>query len=378
MKTFDALIVGAGPAGSAAAITLARAGYEVAIVDRQVFPREKLCGDFLNPVNRPIFRDFGVEEQLLAEPHGRVTRFRMTSCSGGAAEAEFTGRKRLIEPGIALCRARLDRVLLQRAAALGVAVYQGQRVDRLRYGTGGWRVNAGEENWQARALIGADGRNSWVARQLGLASQGASSGRAVGFQLRLQVSGAIADRVEIHLVPGGYAGVVSLGDGTVNLAMAIDKRRLAGRHDAEFLCDRVLVENPYLRSILQRRAGAAELRSVYPVYFPARRSVAQAALLVGDAARVTEPVTGEGVYFALRSGVLAADSIDRALRRGNLTASGLAGYERACRSAFRSRAAFNALLRYAVYRPALLEPVIRLSTRNPFLLHSMVNAVCMP
>src|SRR5687768_11494431 len=85
MKTVDALIVGAGPAGSAAAIGLARRGYEVALLDKQVFPREKLCGDFLNPVNRAMFRELGVEEQLLRQPHGKVSIFRLTSSYGGQA-----------------------------------------------------------------------------------------------------------------------------------------------------------------------------------------------------------------------------------------------------------------------------------------------------
>jgi flavin-dependent dehydrogenase len=93
---------------------------------------------------------------------------------------------------------------------------------------------------------------------------------------------------------------------------------------------------------------------------------------------VSEPVTGEGIYFAMRSGLLAAETIDFALRRGNLGAAGLAGYERDCRRAFRSRLALNALLRFAIYRPALLDPFIRLSAKNGRLLNSLVDAVCVP
>jgi geranylgeranyl reductase family protein len=379
MKTLDAVIVGAGPAGSAAAIALARTGYEVALIDKQIFPREKLCGDFVNPVNRAIFRDLGVEEQVLAQPHGTVTRFRITASSGRAAEVAFADGELGTEPGLGLRRAYLDQVLVQRAAALGAAIYQGQRIDKFGRAAGGWRLTtAGGETWQAKMVIGADGRNSWVARQLGLDRRAVPAGRAVGFQSRLRFSAATNDKIEIHLFPGGYAGVVALGDGTINLGMAIDKRRLDGNHGSEFLFDHVLARNPHLKAILGRRVGPAEVRSVYPVYFPARRPVTDGALLAGDAARVSEPVTGEGIYFAMRSGLLAAKSADRAFRTGNLTASGLAGYERACRRAFRSRLALNALLRCAVYRPALIEPIIRLSARNQRLLHSLINAVCMP
>ncbi len=378
MKTVDALIVGGGPAGSAAAIALARRGYEVALIDKQIFPREKLCGDFVNPINRVIFRDLGVEQQILAQAHGTVIGFRITTGAGREAEVEFADDEHRTEAGLGLRRAVLDHVLLQRVVALGAVVQQGRRVDELCRTEGGWRVIVGEESWHAKILIGADGRNSWVARQLGADHGAATTGRAVGFQCRLRISGSVGNQIEIHLFPGGYAGLVGVGDGTVTLGMAVDKRRVEDRHDADFLFGEVLGKNPHLKAILARCAGAAELRSVYPVYFPPRRRFADHALLVGDAARVSEPITGEGIYFAMRSGMLAAETIDFALRRGNLTAAGLAGYERSCRAAFRSRLALNSLLRFAVYRPALLEPIIRFSAHNQRLLHSLVSAVCVP
>jgi geranylgeranyl reductase family protein len=379
LKTFDAVIVGAGPAGSAAAIALARRGYEVALIDKQCFPREKLCGDFVNPINRAIFRALDVEDRILAEPHGRVTGFRITTFSGREAEAGFSWLERESEAGLGLRRALLDHALLQRAEALAVTVRQGVRIEELTRAADGWRMTTGREDpWHARSLIGADGRHSWVARQLGLYGRAMTTARAVGFQCRLRLRGRIGDKIEIHMFPGGYAGVVALGDGTVTLGMAIDKRELGGERGADFLFHRVLAQNPHLKEIIDRSDTVTEFRSVYPVYFPARRAVADGALLVGDAARVSEPVTGEGIYCAMRSGMLAAEHIDLAFQRGDLAAESLAGYERACRRAFRSRWALNALLRFAVYRPALVEPIIRLSATQHRLLHSLVNAVCMP
>ena len=378
MRTFDVVIVGAGPAGSATAIGLARLGYEVALLDKKVFPREKLCGDFVNPINWAIFRDLGVEEHVLAAPHAEVIGFRITNSSGREAEARFGPRDRQRSMGLGLRRAALDQLLVQRAAELGATTYLGRRIEKLSRTAQGWQLKFDEENWQAKLVIGADGRNSWVAQQLGLNRSAAMQGRSVGFQSRLRCSGAVRGQIEIHLFPGGYAGVVSLGDGTITLGMAIDKRKLGGERGADFLFNRVLAQNPHLKEIIDRSDSAAELCSVYPVHFPARRCVADGALLIGDAARVSEPITGEGIYFAMRSGLLAAETIDLTLRRGNLVAEGLAGYERACRRAFHSRLALNALMRFAVYRPALIDPFIRLSARNGGLLNSLVDAVCLP
>ncbi len=105
MRSFDVVIVGAGPAGSATAIGLARLGYEVALVDKKAFPREKLCGDFVNPINWTIFRDLGVEDRVLAEPHGEVTGFRITSASGREAAACFRSGDRQRSMGLGLRRA---------------------------------------------------------------------------------------------------------------------------------------------------------------------------------------------------------------------------------------------------------------------------------
>jgi len=384
MIDVDVAIVGAGPAGSAAASVLARNGYAVALVDKKDFPREKLCGDFINPNNLALFRDLGVEEAIFAAPHRRVTGFRITAVSGAAAETRFSRRKDGETFGLAIRRTLLDRILLEQARRLGALIQTGCHIETLARDDRGWRLEAvGGESWRARFLIGADGRNSWVAAQIG-ADSAAMSGRAVGFQLRLKErfngSGYGApngEAIEIHLFPGGYAGVASTGDGAMTLGLAIDKRALPRARAKEFLLTERLVQNPFLRQII-RRSEPAALRSVYPVYFHRRRSFADAALLVGDAARVTEPISGEGVYFALQSGMLAADTLDRALKNGDASTNFLRSYEQACARAFRSRVMLNSLLRFAVYRPALLNRLIAWSAKDNRLLGALVDAVCAP
>ena len=91
MEHFDVGIVGAGPAGSSAAIALARKGYSVALLDKEQFPREKLCGDFLNPINWPLLRELEVDREILARSHQKVTTFRFTSFSGEEAEVPLPG-----------------------------------------------------------------------------------------------------------------------------------------------------------------------------------------------------------------------------------------------------------------------------------------------
>jgi geranylgeranyl reductase family protein len=381
MKRFDIAIIGAGPAGSSAAIQLAAKGYAVALLDKEKFPREKLCGDFLNPVNWPMLRELKVEQAVLACPHEKILKFRITSFSGEEAEIPLAAGHDKTIAGLGLRRCDLDHVLLERARSLGVTVLDGWKPERIERRADGWIMKAHQSNvsaeFVARLLIGADGRNSWVAHHSGLADPAAMQGRSAGFQFRLKCAHRSTGKVEIHLFPGGYAGVVGVDGDTVTLGLAIEKQRLLGGQPEKFLLKSILPQNPSLREML-RSASVNQMRSTYPVYFSPRRAYGDGVLLVGDAARVSEPVTGEGIYFALKSGFLAARTVDQALQARDFSAARLSSYQKNCRRVFRTRRGINTLIRWLIYRPALLRPLIRFSGRRRGLLDSLVHTVCQP
>jgi len=381
MEHFDVAIVGAGPAGSSAAIHLARKGYSVALLDKEQFPREKLCGDFLNPINWPVLRYLEVDRELLARAHEKVTTFRVSSFSGGEVEVPLPGSEDGTFFGLGMHRFDLDYVLLKKSEREGATLFQECKLRDLKRETEGWLLRfdraAMLERLRARVLIGADGRNSWVAHRLGLADPRTMQGRSVGFQFLLEGSNRDTGKVEIHLFPGGYAGIVGLGGDTINLCLAIEKDRLRDGRPEQVLLEICLPQNSRLKEIL-RGAHISEMHSTYPVYFPPRRAYGEEVLLVGDAARVNEPVTGEGIYFALKSGQFAAGTIDQAFCKSDFSAGQLSSYERDCRSAFRMRRGINALIRWLIYRPALLSPLIRFSGRRRRLLDSLVHTICQP
>jgi geranylgeranyl reductase family protein len=382
MEKFDAAIIGAGPAGAAAAISLAGKGYRVALIDKEKFPRDKLCGDFINPVNWPILRELRVENDVLASEHGKVTGFRITSCSGEHAEVPLPAQNRGPEFGLGLSRTRFDMALLRKAEHDGAIVLQGCRIKNLKREPRGWEflLDHASDDGEIRApvLIAADGRNSWVAHRLGLTSAAETQGRSVGFQIHLDAPDAIRANIDIHLFPGGYAGLVGLGGNSFNLCLAVDKQMLPRERQVEFLSESLLPQNPYLRELLlsSRRVGAA--RATYPVYFKPRRSVADGIVFIGDAARVNEPVSGEGIYFAMKSALLAVETIDAAFGARDFSANRLRSYERRCRREFKLRRGLNMLLRHLAYRPALLAPLVRFSAKHGRLLDALVHTICAP
>src|SRR5688572_11618983 len=127
MMECDVAIVGAGPAGCSTAITLAQRGYQVALIDRASFPREKLCGDFLNPINWPVLDELAVSQDVLARPHNQISAFRITAADGAEAfnAIPVQGERGF---GLGLRRFHLDHVLMQRAKGAGVSVNEGVKV----------------------------------------------------------------------------------------------------------------------------------------------------------------------------------------------------------------------------------------------------------
>ncbi len=379
MNQFDVAVVGAGPAGSSTAITLAQRGYQVGLLDRAVFPRDKLCGDFLNPINRPVLDNLQVGHDLLSLPHTKVSSFRISAADGAEAISVLPveGERQF---GLGLRRFHLDHALLKQAKRAGVSVNEGVKLTTLVRESSGWRLEMDRGGDRvsvgAKLLVGADGRNSWVARQLGMASAPPKRTAAVGFEVQLRGVPGVRGSVEIHQFAGGYAGLVRVDEETVNLCLTVNRTLLGRSTSFESLRGQFLRRNPVLDELLCASEPNSSLRSVSPVYFPARRCFGDGFLLVGDAARVTEPVTGEGIYLALRSGQLAGTTLAAALADGRLSSVRLSAYQQACRAEFAARIRLNSVIRNLVYRPRLLSLAIRFVGRRQRLLDWLISSVC--
>lgn len=314
----DVVVVGAGPAGSATATHLARRGRSVLLLDRAAFPREKACGDGLTLASMAQLADLGVE-QLLAH-YQPVHATRLSFASGPEFARATSGR-----PGRVVPRAALDTLLGEQARAAGVAVALSCRVTRLLRDNSrmvGVRYRDGATSREAtsRFVVAADGANSAMARQAGLAQPN----QRAGFAVRAYVSGLgeLADEFRV-LVPlidpdsgrtlPGYGWVFPVSANLANVGVGFLRIRPADQHVNLRTVFRNFLGS--LRSGSQVRAGP--LRGApLPCDFDPERCAAEGIVLVGDAARLVDPLSGEGIDTALESGALAADMIDRALAAG--------------------------------------------------------------
>ena len=379
MTHWDAIVVGAGPAGSATALLLARGGARVLLLDRARFPRDKPCSEYLSPETTTLLRRLGggIVEAVAAASHARLTGMKVVAPSGAEMIGRFdrTGDRF----SFALPRTSFDTILRHAAETAGAVVREGVKVEDLLYDRGAVGGVIAGETYRARVVVGADGLRSVVARRLG--GVRTSSPRRVAFTAHVADVAGVSDVGEMHVGHEGYVGLGPIGYGVTTVALVLPLRSLRSRPGFFEALDRF----PGLAGRFDPRRVVRKVLATGPFAQWSRRSVAPGggALLVGDAADFFDPFTGQGIYSALRGAELAAACLIPALSRGvswSVPQAALRGYARARRQEFAGKWLLERLIALGVGWPALVERVVGRLARRSDLADLLVRATgnCVP
>ena len=357
MSVYDLLIVGAGPAGAVAGLVAARAGARVCILDRSSFPRAKLCGDTVNPGAMATLARLGLASDV--EARGLPVEGMLVTGEGVEVSGRYPGGRH----GRALRRTDFDWILLRAAMAAGCDFEPGVAVrraivDATKNGPAIRRIEvagrSGVAAMFAPAIIAADGRRSTLAFDLGFLRHPPRPRRWAigGYFSGVSVPGdAHAPRAvvgEMHIRRYGYVGVAPIPDGLTNVCLV----RPFVPGDADFrdpaaVLRRVIDSEPALRPRFASATAVSEPVVLGPLAVDASaRAPIDGLLFAGDAAGFIDPMTGDGLNFAIRGGELAADAALRVLADGWRGAHD--AYAAARADAFAAKWRFNRALRSVV------------------------------
>jgi flavin-dependent dehydrogenase len=326
---FDAIVIGGGPAGSAAAILLAEAGWSVAVVERRTFPRRKVCGEYFSGTNWEVLRALGVEDEIRSAAGPEVRRVGLLA---GSARLEAP----LPSPGArgwgrALGRDILDTILARRAAAAGAAVLQPCSAGALRPDGERLICEAAPRGpgrpVELRAPVVIAAHGSWEPQTLrpGDPRPAPRPGDLIGFKAHLRGDALPADLMPLVAFPGGYGGMVRSDGGRLSLSACIRRDALAGLERGAdgsagaAVLAHILDVTPAARPVLDGAVLDGPWLSAGPIR-PGIRGVYRDGLFAaGNAAGEAHPVVAEGISMALQSAWLLAGSLssrpDRARSR---------------------------------------------------------------
>lgn len=364
----DIAIVGAGPAGSAAAYFLAQAGFDVALIDKAAFPRDKTCGDGVSPRAQRVLDAMGIL-QTLAARSPKVKRLDFYTPDGRLCITDIPRLNGFSNHILVIPRLTLDDAIRCRAVEAGAAFYRFEATDAV---------------FDGKRVAGARGADHLVTAKLTIIATGAATGLLgrAGFLKRkptLMVAARqyfenlppVADRLEFyfdHVPLPGYGWLFPTSATTANVGAGYFR---TGHTSPRSMFERFRLEHPRLQQLLEGANPVGPVKS-YPlrVDFPDSTMMVDSALAIGEAVGLVNPFTGEGIDYALESGHIAAESI---IAAHDFTLDGLRQYPRRLNARFRHYFVIITRLRDLYYNTFMLNRLFGRGAVNPYVRETIMN-----
>ena len=357
----DVVVIGAGPAGCAAALGLRQAGLEVTLIEQSAGAPDRFCGEFLSGEATATLRALGGLETLRSLDPVRIRRMALYSPRGSLFEMPLAAE------GFGVARPRLDPALLELVRRRGADYLSGVKISSFNGNVSEGFVLRAEEEFEirARAVVGAWGKRSSLDRLLGRRFLSKATG-FVGVKARFQ--GVVrGENVNLFAFRGGHCGLVSIDSdlGTLGiLARQQTLREVGGRPLA--LINHARESNPALGAAL---AGCeivdGSVNSIAQVPLMRKEPERRGVVFVGDCAGITAPFLGIGVTNAFRSGAAAAECLSGWLARGEEPRRALEGYRTRWSREIGQVQRWSFLLSRGLCSPAATEPAVGLLRMAP-------------
>ncbi len=327
---YDVIVVGAGPAGSVITYYLANQGINVLLLDKAAFPRDKTCGDALSPRALAILNEIGVLDNILQHAF-RTSKVDFYSPSGKEVSFDLPGKKQLAD----ICvveRLTLDDLLYERAVSAGAETLNNASVQHIVNNDDvvdvDVLVNGKREKYYSRLVVLATGANVALLRRLDLIAANVNFTLASRIYFEGPIDFASLKFIYADVPLPGYAWLFPVGEDKINVGAGFSK----ATRQYKYKTSKQLLEHFLSTRLAQKYLGntiaVGKIKS-FPIFmdFPNTKVFADRLLIVGEAAGLVNPLTGEGVDYAMQSGKIAADVILGAFEAGDFSAQALKQYK---------------------------------------------------
>jgi len=375
--TYDALVVGAGPAGATAALILARAGWSVAIVEKAAFPRRKVCGEFISATSLPLLHELGIAKDFLAHAGPDVRRVGLFAGDEALSAAMPTGSAGAW--GRALGRERLDLMVLDAAVRAGARLWQPWSAVALAPSRTGHActIVAREETQDLGARIVILAHGSWETGRLpSQAARAHKPSDLLAFKAHFAAGDFAADLLPLIVFPGGYGGMVHSDGGRVTLSCCVRRDVLqqcrahhSGVHAGDAVLRHIVASCAGVRDALAHARVVDTWLSAGPIQPGIRPRYADGVFFAGNSAGEAHPIVAEGISMAMQSAWLLARALTarQADLSRNLDAIGN-DYGAAWVRQFAPRVRAAAVFAHVAMRPGQARPLLPVLRRFPAIL----------
>jgi geranylgeranyl reductase family protein len=337
-NSYDMIIVGAGPAGSTAAIFAAQYGLNTLLLDKHSFPRDKICGDALSGKSVAILREMNLLEKIQALPGAFIQSITFSSPNHAAFNIDLKNTSLKDTPkGFVIRRQYFDELLFKEAKQKTETTIENFRVSDLIIedgyvcGVSGTDLETNtHREFRAKLVLGADGYKSIVARKLNLYDHDPKHW-VVALRCYYENVKGLTDQIELHYVDEvipGYFWIFPLENGYANIGIGMLHKYIKTRNVDLNQALQNSISSPYFRNrFSEARALEKPVGWNLPVGSKRRKSYGNGFMLLGDAAGLIDPFTGEGIGNAMYSGKYAVEIAENALDRNDMSEQFLRRYE---------------------------------------------------
>lgn len=372
---YDVVVIGAGPGGSTAAYYLARAGLKVLLLDKADFPRDKTCGDGLTPRALPTLADMGLLPQVLAVGC-RLSALEITAPSDRAMTVHIPDMPHAPAYAVVVPRLVLDDLIRQRALNSGAMFQGGVHVRNIETDANGVTVVSDQGSFRGRMTVIATGASTRLLSTLGLLDKP-----------RRMIVAARAYFEGVEFLPNhfqfrfdgvplpGYGWVFPLSESSANIGAGF----IPGARGAPLSAQagfKTFVDSPAMRHLLKNAWQRDSVKS-YPIRtdFATAPTFGERMLLIGEAAGLVNPLTGDGIDYALETGRIAAEHLINLFAVGNFSRAGLEGYDGLLRERYQRLFTFCERVQRLCLNRRMLNLLIPMAARYPKLPTALVNMV---